>query len=346
MQKITASFPLQTVIFDGFVKSRHSGLSGIGCFCNALEKKDSGQAGMTVLRYYKPFCKYIIFLFFIIIVPLNTAQAAADKIKVVATITPLADFARQVGGARVDVTLLLPAGASPHTYEPTPKSVQEISKAKIFIRIGAGLEFWADKLVSAAARDVVTVTCSEGIDLIKGEVHDHGHALSNVDPHIWLDPLICIKIINKIEDAFSRADPPNSSYYKKNASEYIARLMFLDREISEKVMTFRTKEYITFHSAWNYFSRRYGLRVAGVIEEGPGKEPTARHIGEILRLIKGLKTRVVFAEPQSSTRIAEVVAKEAGARVLILDDLGGQKGRETYLDLMRYNLAVMEKAFK
>lgn len=286
--------------------------------------------------------------FFFVLVSLffNTVEASADKMKVVATITPLADFARQVGGTRVDVTLLLPAGASPHTYEPTPKAVQEISKAKIFIRIGAGLEFWADKLVSAAARDLIIVTCSEGISLIKGEEHDHGHALSNVDPHIWLDPVICVKVIKKIEDAFSRADPSNSSFYKKNASEYIARLTSLDREISEKVSTFRTKEYITFHSAWNYFSKRYGLRVAGVIEEGPGKEPSARHINEILRLIRGLKTRVVFAEPQSSTRIAEVIAKEAGAQVLILDDLGGQKGRETYLDLMRYNLAVMEKAFR
>jgi zinc transport system substrate-binding protein len=295
-----------------------------------------------------PFLLRLYTLLTFIVVPLffNAVDASAAKVKVIATITPLADFARQVGGARVDVTLLLPAGASPHTYEPTPKTVQEISKAKVFIRIGAGLEFWADKLVSAAARDVTIVTCSDGIALIKGEDHDHGHAVSNVDPHIWLDPIICIKIIKKIEDAFSRVDPSNSSYYKKNASEYIARLTSLDREISEKVRTFRTKEYITFHSAWNYFSKRYGLRVAGVIEEGPGKEPSARHIGDILRLIKGLKTRVVFAEPQSSTRIAEVIAKEAGAQVLILDDLGGQKGRETYLDLMRYNLAVMEKAFK
>jgi len=295
-----------------------------------------------------PFLLRACSFFFFVIVSLffNAVDASADKIKVVATITPLADFARQVGGAGVDVTLLLPAGASPHTYEPTPKIVQEMSRAKIFIRIGAGLEFWADKLVSAASRDVITVTCSEGITLIKGEGHEHNHAMSNVDPHIWLDPLICMKVIKKIEDAFSKADPSNASYYKKNASEYIARLASLDKEISEKVMTFRTREYITFHSAWNYFSKRYGLTVAGVIEEGPGKEPSARHIGEILRLIKGLKTRVVFAEPQSSTRIAEVIAKEAGAQVLILDDLGGQKGRETYLDLMRYNLAVMEKAFK
>lgn len=272
------------------------------------------------------------------------AHGTVQKLRAVASIAPLADFARQVGGDKVEVTLLLPAGASPHTYEPTPKTVQEISKARIFIKIGAGLEFWADRLVAAATRDLTTVTCSEGIDLIKGE--DHDHAISNVDPHIWLDPVICMKIIKKIEDAFSKADPADSAYFKKNASAYINRLAALDREIADKVKTFRMKEYITFHSAWNYFSRRYGLKVAGVIEEGPGKEPTARHIGDILRLIRGLKTRVVFAEPQSSTRIAEAIAREAGGEVLILDDIGGQKGRETYMDLMRYNLSVMEKAMK
>lgn len=274
----------------------------------------------------------------------SLSHGAVQKLKVVASIAPLADFARQVGGDKVEVILLLPAGASPHTYEPAPKTVQEISRARIFIRIGAGLEFWADKLVAAAARDLTTVTCSEGIDLIKGE--DHDHAISNVDPHIWLDPLICMTIIEKIGDAFSRADPADSVYYKKRAAAYIDRLAALDREIADRVKTFRTKEYITFHSAWNYFSRRYGLRVAGVIEEGPGKEPSARHIGDILSLIRRLHTRVVFAEPQSSTRIAEAIAREAGGQVLILDDIGGQKGRETYIDLMRYNLSVMERAMK
>jgi zinc transport system substrate-binding protein len=296
-------------------------------------------------KKFKSTVQGLLFLFSLVLfgVP-GDACAAVQKLKVVASIAPLADFARQVGGDKVDVTLLLPAGASPHTYEPTPKTAQEIAKARVFIKIGAGLEFWADKLMAAATRDILTVTCSEGIDLIKGE--GHGHAISNVDPHIWLDPVVCIKIIKKIEDAFSRADPADASYYKRNAAAYIDKLAALDREIAGRVKTFRTREYITYHSAWNYFARRYGLRVAGVIEEGPGKEPTARHIGDILRLIRGMKTKVVFAEPQSSTRMAEAIAKEAGGQVLILDDIGGRKGRETYIDLMRYNLSVMERAMR
>lgn len=296
--------------------------------------------------------KIIIFAV-LILVSSNISCASEQKIKVVASIAPLADFARQVGGDKVDVILLLPPGASPHTYEPTPKIAQEISKAKIFIKIGAGLEFWADKLISAANRDIMIVTCSDGIELLKGNGHTHDHAdnhkhsdIHNVDPHIWLDPVICMTIVKRIEDAFSKTDPVNSSYYKKKAAAYTASLSALDREISERVKTFRTKEYVTFHSAWNYFSRKYGLKVVGVIEESPGKEPGPKHIGKILREVKRMKTRVIFAEPQFSPKIAEAIAKEARGKVLILDPEGGQKGNETYIDLMRHNLSAMERAMK
>jgi zinc transport system substrate-binding protein len=279
--------------------------------------------------------------FFFIVLPLMlpvAAHGSGGKLKVVASIAPLADFAREVGGGRVDVTLLLPPGASPHTYEPAPKTVLAIAKADVFIRIGEGFEFWADRLVSASNPGVRTVKCSQGLALLR---HDGG-----VDPHIWLDPLICIKIIKKIEEAFSAADKADSSYYRQNAASYIASLSALDREIAERVKTFRTREYVTFHPAWNYFSRRYGLKVAGVIEEGPGKEPSPRHLGRLLADLKRMKTRIIFAEPQFSPKMAEVLAREAGGEVLILDPIGGTDGRRTYIDMMRYNLSVMEKAMK
>ncbi|MGE5299401.1 MAG: metal ABC transporter substrate-binding protein [Acidobacteriota bacterium] len=279
----------------------------------------------------------------------HTSSASDNKLRVVASITPLADFARQVGGEKVQVALLLPPGASPHTFEPTPRTMQEISQAKIFIRIGAGLEFWADRLIAAAAPAIKTVDCSRGVELLGGHVNgpdrEHDSDVAGADPHIWLDPIICIGIIRKIEDAFSGADPSNSSYYKRNAAVYISKLSALDREIAERVKTFRTREYVTFHPAWNYFSKRYGLKVAAVIEESPGKEPSAKHIDKILRLIKKMKTRVVFAEPQFSPKIAEAIAKEAGGRVLFLDP-EGTKGRESYIALMHYNLSVMEQAMK
>ncbi len=270
--------------------------------------------------------------------------AANGRLKVVASIAPLADFARQVGKDKVDVLLLLPPGASPHTYEPLPRTVREISKAKIFIKIGAGLEFWADRLVAASARGITTVTASDGVGLLKGEEHDH--AVSNVNPHIWLDPVLCMKIVQNVAAAFSAADPANASFYRNNAAAYVSRLAALDRQIAQTVETFRTRDYVTFHPAWDYFARRYGLRVAGVIEEAPGKEPTPRHIQHILEEVRRMKTKVVFAEPQFSPRIAEAIAQEAGGRVLMLDPIGGGKGRETYIDLMKYNLAVMEKAMR
>jgi zinc transport system substrate-binding protein len=135
-------------------------------------------------------------------------------------------------------------------------------------------------------------------------------------------------------------------YYKNNSMVYQARLRELDKEISGKTKLFRTREYVTFHSAWNYFSRRYGLKVAAVIEESPGKEPAPRHVKEIIDTLKSLNTRVIFAEPQFSPKVAETIAREAGAKVLFLDPEGGPKGRETYLEMMRHNLAIMEKALK
>ncbi|PKL51690.1 MAG: ABC transporter substrate-binding protein [Nitrospira bacterium HGW-Nitrospira-1] len=290
-----------------------------------------------------------IFLFFIIIIPLHTAFAAVDKIKVVATITPLADFAKQVGGDKIEVILLLPPGASPHTYEPTPKIIRAISEAKIFLKIGTGLEFWADRIIKTASAKISIVDSSAGVDLIKDTRHSHhsGHNNhGNADPHIWLDPLICMEIIKKIETALSKADPLNALYYRKNAAAYCDKLRKLDKEIADKTKLFRNREYVTFHSAWNYFSRRYGLKVAAVIEEGPGKEPSPRHIKKIMEELKRFNTRVIFAEPQFSPKIAETIAREAGAQVLFLDPIGGQKDKETYIEMMQYNLAIMAKALK
>ena len=174
----------------------------------------------------------------------------------------------------------------------------------------------------------------------------HSHGSSGADPHIWLDPVNAKGIVTKIEKAFAEADPKNADYYRQNASIYREKLSRLDKEIAGKAKTFRVKEYVTFHPAWNYFSKRYGLTVAGVIEESPGREPGPRHIEKIIREIKRIGSKVVFVEPQFNPKIAEVIAKESGAKVVYLDPIGGQKGRETYIDMMRYNIAVMESVMK
>jgi zinc transport system substrate-binding protein len=296
-------------------------------------------------------------LIYFLILNLFSAQSshAEDKIKIVASIFPLGDIAKQVGGERVDVKVILPPGASPHTFEPTPLEMREIQKAKIFIKVGAGLEFWAERIIKASGnKDLIIVDATYGLPLIR-EVHSHDHehtskikTIESADPHVWLDPVFAKKIADKITNAISRADPKGHDYYKQNADRYKKELEILHKEISDKVKGFRTKEYITFHSAWNYFSKRYGLKVAGVIEESPGREPSPKHIAKIIKEIKRINSKVIFAEPQFNPKIAEVIAKEAGAKVLFLDPIGGQdiKGRDTYIGLMRYNLSVMEGVMK
>jgi zinc transport system substrate-binding protein len=268
----------------------------------------------------------------------------SNRVKVVASIAPLADFVREVGGKNVDVILLLPPGASPHVYEPTPKAVKDLSDAKIFVKIGSGFEFWAEKIIKTSAnKNLIIVDSSSDIELIK---EPHAHAASGIDPHIWLDPVIAITIVSKIEKALIEADPHNVSLYKKNALLYKEKLSRLDKEIADKVKKFRIKEYVTFHPAWNYFSRRYGLRVAGVIEESPGKEPSPKHVAAIIREINRLGNKVVFVEPQFNPKIAEAIADESNARVLVLDPIGGQNGRKTYIDMMKYNISVMESVME
>jgi len=272
------------------------------------------------------------------------SHAYAEKIKVIASIAPLADFAKQVGGEQVEVMLLLKTGASPHIYEPTPKTLRDISRAKIFVKVGAGLEFWAEKIITASGnKNLVVIVASSGIPLIHST---HTHHPSAADPHIWLDPTIASTIVTKLEKALIEVDPYHGELYRANASAYKTKLSQLDREIAEKVKTFTTKEYVTFHPAWNYFSKRYGLSVAGVIEESPGKEPGPKHLAQIVKEINRIGRKVVFVEPQFNPKIAEAVARECNAEIVFLDPIGGQKGRETYIDLMIYNISAMERVMK
>jgi zinc transport system substrate-binding protein len=295
------------------------------------------------------------FTFTVLLISLFLANAAsAEPVKVVVSIHPLYDITKQIGRDKVIVKTLLPPAASPHTFEPTPKQMMELHDARLFIKIGAGLEFWADRIVKAVSnKNLIVIDLSIDMPLIYGthehkHKHEHEHAGQTADPHFWLDPVLTEKIVDRIASTLIKIDVRNKKFYTDNAENYKKELDKLNEEIIQKVGTFKTKEYVTFHPAWNYFSKRYGLRVIGVIEEAPGREPAP---GDVARIIKDLKKsdiRVVFAEPQFNPKIAEAIAKEANARVLFLDPIGASNApdRDTYIKLMRYNISRMERAMK
>ena len=180
----------------------------------------------------------------------------SSGIKVVASIFPLADIVRQVAGDRAEVVLLLPAGASPHTFEPTPGQVSELGKASLFVQVGAGLELWADKLINAVGNSgLKRVTAAQGIALITGEEEhsgsdeheeetEHGHDHGKFgNPHIWLDPAIVLGIVTKIEEALIEADPAGEDYYRNRAERYRREVELLDKEIERKTAKFVIREF-------------------------------------------------------------------------------------------------------
>ncbi|NTU41971.1 MAG: zinc ABC transporter substrate-binding protein [Nitrospirales bacterium] len=295
-----------------------------------------------------------VFFFALLLFAVLSPLVSEGKMKVVASIHPVADIVRTVGGDKVTVTTLLPPAASPHTFEPTPKLMTELSDAALFIKIGAGLEFWAEKMVKAVSnRNLTVVDLSQGMPLLHGieemeSEHGHGHSHGGNDPHYWLDPVLAKRMVDRITEALVKKDPANSAYYKDHAARYKAELDRLNDEIAREVGQFTTKEYVTFHAAWSYFSRRYGLKVLGIIEEAPGREPTPITLARMVKDLRKIRARVVFAEPQFSPRIAEAIAQEAGAKVLLLDPIGSptDPGKDTYLKLMRYNIAQMRKAMR
>ncbi len=260
---------------------------------------------------------------------------------VAASILPLADFARHVGGDRVRVEVLVPPGASPHTYEPTPAQLALLSRARVLVLNGVGLEFWADKVVAAAHNPrLIVIRAAAGLPILAGDRDAPGG-----NPHVWLSPLDAIHQVAAIRDGLARADPAGAEVYRANAERYIAQLEALDAEIRDTVATFRSRAFIAFHPAWVYFARDYGLTQAAVIEASPGREPSPAEIARIIRAAKAIGTRAIFAEPQSPTKAAQVIAEETGARVLLLDSLG-RPPDYGYLQTMRYDLSQMAKALR
>ena len=195
------------------------------------------------------------------------AVTAGSKIKVAVTFYPLYEFATETGGERVDVYNLMPPGAEPHSWEPTPKDMARIEQADLFIYNGVGLEPWVEQrlLPILANSKVKVVNASKGQNLISstgthehGGDHDHG-AGGEYDPHFWLDPLMSKQTVEAIAVALGEIDPVGKQYYQDNAVSYGEKLLALDKEFSTAVLEFKYKDLVTSHSAFAYLSRRYGL---------------------------------------------------------------------------------------
>lgn len=291
-------------------------------------------------------------------------------IEVVTTIFPLADIAKNLGAGRVKATALLPPGASPHTYEPTVEQAKAVANADLFIFVGGGLDDWVTGLAEAEDIPTLEIMAHMGERLLEyngmhaDEESDNEHAQDeeqksqsrhprhyqgSCDPHIWLDPVLVKEVIAPlITEKLTAADPERAEHFAASLEQYQAELEKLHEEISTVVGRFTKKRFISYHSAWNYFVRRYVLEEAAAVEPFPGEEPSAKWLAGLIQLAQEQQIDVLFAEPQLSKKTTEIIAREIGGRVAILDPLGGKgvSGRESYMDIMRYNLEIFRKALE
>ncbi|MBU2566034.1 metal ABC transporter substrate-binding protein [Patescibacteria group bacterium] len=282
-----------------------------------------------------------------------------NRIVVATTIFPLFSIANEIAGEKITVINILPPGASPHTFEPSPNTIAELQSAKILFSIGHGADDWTKNLISQPELDdLKLVYVDDGINIKSiqsennvteinlnstEEEHDeHG----SEDPHYWLSGVNGELIAKTIELEFENLDPANKDTYQKNLDVFLKNLETVNQNIIKSFATLPNKSIITHHGAWFYFADAYGLNIQGVFELAPGLEPTANDIARLQSAITSKKVAAVFIEPQLSSQIVQSFIGDTGARVGVLDPLGGVENRMSYIELLQYNAQIIENALK
>lgn len=266
-------------------------------------------------------------------------------LKVAVSIPPLADFCREVGGGLVEVKCLLPPGASPHTYELTADQAEFLSGADLLVTNGLGLDSWleetAEKVGNPRLKRVAAAEAVPQEELLPAPGDE-----SVYDPHVWLDPLLALYQVRAVADALAEVDPSHADVYRENALLYEEELKGLDAWIRGVADTFTRRSFVSFHPAWTYFARRYGLEQSAVLVKSPGREPGAGEMADLVDLMREEGVKVIFAESQFDPRPARLLAEEAGGDVAVVtvDPLGSEG--KVYVEMMRENLRAMEEAMK
>jgi len=288
-------------------------------------------------------------------------SADLQKLRVVATTTIVGDVVAQVGGDLIELTVLLPVGTDPHSFDPTPQEIAAVADADVVFANGAGLETFLDPLIENANAMDKIVPVSEGIELLRfaGENEDEHESEENeyqykgTDPHIWTDPNNVMAWVQNIERVFGELDPANTGVYAANAERYANELQELDAWIREQVAKIppKNREIVTDHLIFGYFAKEYGFEQIGAIIPGYSTlaEPSAQELAALQDTIQTLGVQAVFVGNTANPNLAERVAEDTGTQLVFiytgsLSDIDDEAG--TYLDYIRYNVGAVVNALK
>ena len=278
----------------------------------------------------------------------NTGKKSSSTLTVLATFYPLYNFAQNVGGNKVSVTLLVPETVDVHEFEPTPSSIAAVSSANVLVYNGAGLEPWIQSVVSAADNpNLVQVDCSQNIKLLPVPAAFQEDNRT-IDPHIWLDPLDAKIQVNNILQGLIKADPADSQYFTQNANTYDAQLDNLNALAINATTDTATKVFVTFHEAFAYFSNQYNvtqLAISGPFEE----EPTPSDIQNVITAINQNHLKYVGYESLENPAISQSIGSQTNATLINMNPIEGltaaqKSAGDNYISLMKQDIANIHLA--
>jgi len=288
-------------------------------------------------------------------------EVNVPKLKVYTSFYPLYDFAGKIGGERIELVNMVPAGIEPHDWEPGPQKIAGLLQADVFFFNGLGLEPWVNKIVeSLEAQTLLVVNTSDGIVPSYGYSHEHDDDDDDhddddddhndlPDPHVWLDPLLALHQAEGILDAFITLDPDHADYYQDNFEQFREQIEILDMAYSAALANINQHKFIVTHLSFAYLAQRYGLEQIGISGLSPHSEPSPGQLKDVVDFARRHEIKHVFQEPLTDTRFAQVLAAEIGAEVLTLNPLEGLTEKEQadgidYFSVMHNNLEQLKKA--
>ncbi len=307
----------------------------------------------------------------------GASQGGRDRLAVVATVYPLGYFSERVGGDLVDVQVLIGSGVEAHGFDPTASDLLAINAADVIVMNGLGLEPWLERAIDALGEGAqgILVEAADAALAREGIVHGHGdedddgeegdhgdedaeegdhgdeEGHEDVDPHMWLDPTLAVRQVERIRDAFAAADAANADAYKQNADALIAELDALDEEFAEGLGDCRHEHFVASHAAYGYLAGRYGAKQVPVAGLSAEAEPSPRRLAEISDQVTEMGLGYVLVEPVLSGGPAQTLARETGIELVPIHAIGSVTEDELdahgdYFGLMRDNLASLRLALE
>lgn len=276
----------------------------------------------------------------------STAGSSGGKLTVVTTTTVFADMVSNVGGDLVSVTSIVPKNADVHTFEPLPANVRTVASAKLLVMNGLGLDDWLQKTITDASASG-TPLLQLGVDL-PGVTLLPGDTPDTENPHLWMDVKYAELYVDRIATALGSVDPAHAATYETQAAAYKQQLETLDSWVRAQIATIpvANRKLITFHDAFPYYAREYGITIVGVAVEAPGQDPSAGYTAQLITAIEDAGVKAIFSEAQFPAKLVDELASEAGCKVVanLYDDALGDPPVTSYEEVIRWDTTQLVQA--